>query len=290
VTRSAVTRVPRRLGARKRPRRGARALRNTAAAALVALAALAGATASLADGDPASDYLVTQNLFLAYTPPSASAESALEQASQEVYAHGNRIKVALIYTEQDLGSVPSLFGQPTNYAKFLSIEISYWYQGPLLVVMPSGFGFYNGGSSTAAAEQLLGTIPLDGSSPDGLAQAATGALTALESAGDLSSTDVLAPLVTADPAVAKRGRPASLRFTVYDNSGRASATIRIFSGRSLLATLTSPSAYAVGTRSAAVDWLVPIKLPSRQLRFCVVATDPSGNRSKPSCAPFLRIS
>jgi hypothetical protein len=277
------------LEARKRLTRGARVLRVVGTAAVVALA-LSAATSAWADGDPASDYLITQNLYLPYMAPSASATATLEQASQDIYAHGNRVKVALIYSVQDLGSVPSLFGQPASYAEFLSIEISYWYKGPLLVVMPSGFGFYDGGRSIAAAQQLLATIPLDGSSPDGLAQSATAALAALESAGDLVSPDVLPPSVNADPAVAKRGRPANLRFEVYDDSGRTTAIVTVFSGRALLATLTSPSGFAVGTRSVAVRWLVPDKLASTQLRFCVVATDPTGNRSKMSCAPFLRIS
>ena len=47
--------------------------------------------------------------------------------------------------------------------------------------------------------------------------------------------------------------------------------------------------FGIGTRNVAVHWLVPAKLRSRQLRFCVVATDPTGNRSKPACAPFLRV-
>jgi hypothetical protein len=38
-----------------------------------------------------------------------------------------------------------------------------------------------------------------------------------------------------------------------------------------------------------VTWQVPKRLTSRKLRFCVVASDPSGNRSAPTCAPFLRV-
>jgi hypothetical protein len=30
-------------------------------------------------------------------------------------------------------------------------------------------------------------------------------------------------------------------------------------------------------------------LQSRRLRFCVVASDPAGNRSVPARAPFLRV-
>jgi hypothetical protein len=47
--------------------------------------------------------------------------------------------------------------------------------------------------------------------------------------------------------------------------------------------------FAIGTRKAGVSWRVPVKLVSRQLRYCVVAVDPAGNRSAPACAPFLRV-
>jgi hypothetical protein len=47
--------------------------------------------------------------------------------------------------------------------------------------------------------------------------------------------------------------------------------------------------FRIGTRHASVMWHVPTRLRSRLLRFCVVASDPSGNRSAPACAPFLRV-
>jgi hypothetical protein len=45
----------------------------------------------------------------------------------------------------------------------------------------------------------------------------------------------------------------------------------------------------IGTRTVRVRWLVPSTLQSRRLRFCVIASDPAGNRSKPTCAAFLRV-
>ena len=118
--------------------------------------------------------------------------------------------------------------------RFLGIELGLWYIGPLLVVMPAGFGVYDGGRSTAAEEQVLQSIPISAGSPDDLARSATAALQDLAAAGALSSPDIRAPLVTAHPASATRGKPATLR-------------------------------------------------------FCVVASDPAGNRSTPACAPFLRV-
>jgi len=273
-------------------RRGgaAGARRALAALAVIATGAALSAPVVRADGDPASDYLLLQNVYLPVQAPSQAASAALEQAADEVYAHGDRVKVALIYTADDLGAIPSLYGEPDEYAHYLGVELGLWYLGPLLVVMPAGFGVYDGGRSTAAEEQVLRSVPLSAASPDELTRSATVALQRLEAAGALHSPDIRAPLVTAYPATATRGKPATLRFDLFDDSGRSKAVVRIYENGSPIATLSSPMAFEIGTRKAAVRWPVPHKLRSRQLRFCVVATDRSGNRSKPVCAPFLRVS
>ena len=263
--------------------------RALAALAAVAAGAALSAPAARADGDPASDYLLLQNVYLPVQAPSQAAGAALEQAADAVYARGDRVKVALIYTVDDLGAIPSLYGKPDAYAHFLGVELGLWYLGPLLVVMPAGFGVYDGGRSTAAEEQVLRSVPLSAASPEELTRSATVALQRLEAAGALHSTDIRAPLVTAHPATATRGKPAALHFDLFDDSGRSRAIVRIYENGRLIATLSSPMAFAIGTRSAAVRWPVPKKLRSRQLRFCVVATDPAGNRSERACAPFLRI-
>ena len=128
----------------------ARVGRTFAATLLVAVGTAVSAAASLADGDPASDYLLTQNVSFPYQSPSPAVSAELGRAVDDVYLHGNRVKIALIYTVDDLGAIPSLFGNPTDYARFLGIELGLWYVGPLLVVMPAGFGIYDGGRSTAA--------------------------------------------------------------------------------------------------------------------------------------------
>jgi hypothetical protein len=250
---------------------------------------LVSVPAARADGDPASDYLVTENVFFPMEAPSQAASTALEQAADDVYAHGDRVKVAVIYAVDDLGSIPSLFGDPEGYARFLGTELTYWYGGPLLVAMPAGFGIYDDGRSTAAAEQALRSVTLVAESPDDLTSSATAAVQRLEAAGALDSPDTNPPLVTAYPATAKRGTAATLRFDVFDDSGRCRATVDVYEAGALVATLHSPMAFAVGTRRVTVRWPVPEKLRSRQLRFCVTASDPSGNRSKPDCATFLRV-
>ena len=257
-------------------------------AGVVAVAAV-GASISHADGDPASDELLEQSVFFPYNTPSRSAELALQQAVGGVYADGRRIKVAVIFDQTDLGAIPSLFGHPSDYAHFLGIELGLWYVGPLLVVMPAGFGIYDGGRSTTPEETVLQSLRVDPSSPDGLTQSATTAVQHLAAASALDSPDIRAPLVTAYPASAKRGRPATLRFDVFDDSGRSRAIVRVYESRALVGTLATPMQFQIGTRHADVRWQVPKRLRSRRLRFCVVASDPAGNRSAPACAPFLRV-
>jgi hypothetical protein len=257
---------------------------------VAASAAVSISTGARADGDPASDVLLLRNVFLPYEAPSPSVAGGLEQAVDGVYLHGNRVKVAVVYSRDDLGAIPSLFGQPSQYAQFLGIELGLWYVGPLLVVMPSGIGIYDGGRPTSAEQQVLRSVSVAAGSPDDLVRTAAAAVLRLAAANALDSPDVRAPLVTAYPATAIRGKTARLHFDLFDDSGRARGLVRIYENGALVATRTVPSVLQIGTRHAQVHWPVPLHLRSRQLRFCVVAMDPAGNRSKPGCAPFLRVS
>ena len=264
-------------------------VRRALALAAVAAAAALVVPVSRADGDPASDTLLEQSVFFPYHEPSHSATVVLQQIIGGVYAHGRRIKVALIYDQTDLGAIPSLFGHPTDYAQFLGTELGLWYVGPVLVVMPAGFGIYDGGRSTAADETVVRSIHVDASSSDGLTRSAATAVQQLAASSALDSPDIRAPLVTSHPASARRGRPATLRFDVFDDSGRSSAVVRVYENGAPVATLASRMEFQVGTRHAHVTWQVPQRLRGRGLRFCVVASDPSGNRSPQACAPFLRV-
>jgi hypothetical protein len=257
--------------------------------ALAVVVACLTAGAARADGDPASDTLLLQNVFFPYSSPTRAAQTALQSAVADVYAHGDRVKVALIYDPTDLGSVGSLFGKPADYAHFLGIELGLWYVGPVLVAMPAGFGVYDGGRSTAAEDGVLRPLHVDAASPDDLARSAAAAVQRLAAADALASSDIRTPLVTANPAFAQRGKETTLRFGVFDDSGRSRAVVRIYANRLLLATIPSPMRFAIGTRKVGVNWHVPVKLASRQLRYCVVAVDPAGNRSAATCAPFLRV-
>ncbi len=128
-----------------------------AATSAAAVMLLVGALAShaLADGDPASDVLATQTLFLPWDANVPIAQRAQLGGLLQTARHdGFPIRVALIATESDLGSLTALWRQPRQYAQFLAQELSLLYKGALLIVMPNGFGlagFYRPSASLQAA-------------------------------------------------------------------------------------------------------------------------------------------
>jgi hypothetical protein len=136
------------------------AQRTTLIVVLATFAAGAGSPAAYADGDPASDVLAQQSLFLpqdAGVPPGQQAQLAtlLKKAAQAGYD----IRVAVIASPNDLGSVTALWRQPQRYAAFLGEELSLIYRGPLLVVMPNGLGLNQQGRSQAAQQSALAHLP-----------------------------------------------------------------------------------------------------------------------------------
>ena len=121
--------------------RSLRAARSVPALAAVAMLMLVAAPPASADGDPASDVLAQQSLFLpqdAGLSPRRQAE--LAGLVQEASRSGYPIKVAVVASVTDLGSVTALWNQPQLYARFLGQELSLVYRGPLVVVMPTGIG------------------------------------------------------------------------------------------------------------------------------------------------------
>jgi hypothetical protein len=105
-----------------------------------------------ADGDPASDVLATQPLFLPQDGGlTVRQEAELGALVTAARTDGYPLRVALIASPTDLGSVTELWRQPENYAHFLGQELSLVYRGTLLVVMPDGFGLYGRGASAGGA-------------------------------------------------------------------------------------------------------------------------------------------
>jgi hypothetical protein len=141
------------------------------------LAALLAPAAARAAGDPASDYLLTQAVFtpIDVTLPPASVEQ-LAEIQRDAKAKGYEVRVALIATRYDLGAVPTLFEKPQVYARFLWQEIRFVYHGPLLVVMPNGYGYWEQGGKVT-----MPRLPPPSSHTD-LAAAAVPAVQALAKA------------------------------------------------------------------------------------------------------------
>jgi hypothetical protein len=107
-----------------------------AATALTAL--LAAPAPAAADGDPASDVLLQQDVFFPYDPPTSDgAARAVLELTRRTRKDGWPIKVAIVASAGDLGAVANLFNFPDRYAALLSREIGG--DSRLLVVTPRVF-------------------------------------------------------------------------------------------------------------------------------------------------------
>ena len=148
-----------------------RPARRTALALLCACLALAAvAPPVLADADPASDYLITQDAFFPYSSPvSKPLADQLSGLLKSAKKDKLPIKVALIAHPTDLGGVTNAFGRPQAYARFLGQEISFNKAQPLLVLMPAGYGV--SGLPAKASEAVKG-LPAPGDTGDSLVRRA----------------------------------------------------------------------------------------------------------------------
>lgn len=252
---------------------------------VVVVVALAGhGGIALADGDPASDSLVGADVALPFPTPSAQIVAPLRAHVESVYAAGYWIKVAVIASSSDLGSVPSFLGHPTEYAHFLGVELSTLYVGPLLIVMPGGFGIYDGGGSTAAAQRILAGIHVTGTQADDLTRAATTAVTVLLKAGTLKSKDRQAPIVYPAPSPGRRGQPMKLAYQVIENSERSSVVVKVLAGSLRIASFQIPPRRVTPQTTYSVTWQVPKTLPAGPYTLCVSGRDASGNQGRRTCA------
>jgi hypothetical protein len=150
-------------------------------AAALTLSVLLVPTTAFADGDPASDVLLGENVFYPYQPAvSPGLTHTLDQETAAAAKAGFPIKVALIASPVDLGVIPSVFGKPQQYANFLDQEISFQTKQLLLVVMPAGFGTQ--GLPPAAVAIVSSLKPPASGQSDALAQAAIAAVPKLAAA------------------------------------------------------------------------------------------------------------
>jgi hypothetical protein len=131
-------------------------------AAVVLIAAAFLPAAAQADADPASDVLLSQDVFFPFFggQPSKNSEQYLADVVAAANKSGYDIKVAAIGSREDLGGVFSLYGKPKQYAPFLGRELAFLYKGRLLTSMPDGFGFYWQGQDTARERRILASAPV----------------------------------------------------------------------------------------------------------------------------------
>lgn len=157
--------------------------------ALLMLALLLSPAVARADGDPASDVLLGQDLFLPYAPNTVSPAlvAALKTTQKRATEKGFPVKVALIADVRDLGSAGQLLTQPQAYANLLTQEISLnvthgsAVEAPrVLTVQPAGIGGNNLGDN--AGDALDGVAPGDNPAPDELARTAAVAVAKLAEA------------------------------------------------------------------------------------------------------------
>jgi hypothetical protein len=157
-------------------------------AVLVALAALLAAPAARADGDPASDYLIGQKVFFPYDlKVSPAAQQQLVSLVDEANRAGFKIRVAMIWSSYDLGSITGLWRKPQTYARFLAAELRYIYRDRLLVVMPNGFGFNRPGQTGGKEYATLSKLDIK-PGPTGFIEATRTAVQRLAAASGVKLT------------------------------------------------------------------------------------------------------
>lgn len=167
-------------------------------AILVALLLAAVPAAARADGDPASDVLVTQNLFLpADAGASAKQEAQLEGVLNAAAHAGYPVRVALVSSPSDLGSITALWRQPVSYAAFLGQELSLAYRGRVLVAMPTGYGLYRAGPLLSGERTALAGVRAPGSGP----ALAAGAVSVIERLAGAAGHPFTAAAVSSGPSL-----------------------------------------------------------------------------------------
>jgi Divergent InlB B-repeat domain len=92
------------------------------------------------------------------------------------------------------------------------------------------------------------------------------------------------PRIRTIGGVAKRGGTARLRFRVFDNSGESREVLTIMNGRSTIGRVAVPLAEVVYRQIYTASWRVPRGTAKGRHRYCGVAADKAGNRSKRSCS------
>jgi hypothetical protein len=154
----------------------------------VLLAALLATPSARADGDPASDYLISQKVFFPYDlKVSPAAQQQIAALVDEANRAGFKIRVAMIWSSYDLGAITGLWRRPQTYARFLGAELKYVYRDRLLIVMPNGFGFNHPGHAATKEYATLSKIAIQ-PGPTGFVDATRTAVQRLAAASGVKLT------------------------------------------------------------------------------------------------------
>jgi hypothetical protein len=150
---------------------------------LVAVVLLCTPAAARANGDPASDYLLLQSIFL---PFNAKVDhDVTERLTKTITEAGKAdfpIKVAVIGSRYDLGTAFSLYNKAQRYSEFLGLELSFQYRDRLLVVMPNGYGYSINGKPNPAGIEVVAKLPPPGKDATKQVEGATVAIRRLAAA------------------------------------------------------------------------------------------------------------
>jgi hypothetical protein len=136
-----------------------------------------------ANGDPASDYLLLQSIFLPFNAKvDHDVTERLANTITEASKSNFRIKVAVIGSRYDLGTAFSLYNKAQRYSEFLGLELSFQYRDRLLVVMPNGYGYSINGKPSPAGIEVVEKLPPPGKDPAKQIEGATVAIRRLAAA------------------------------------------------------------------------------------------------------------
>ena len=136
-----------------------------------------------ANGDPASDYLLVQSVFLPFNAKvDPKATKQLADTIRAANTAGYKIRVAVIGSRYDLGMAFSLYNKAQKYAEFLGLELSFQYRDHLLVVMPNGYGSSIDGKPDAKGIAVVKKLPPPGKDATRQVEGATAAIRKLAAA------------------------------------------------------------------------------------------------------------
>jgi cytochrome oxidase Cu insertion factor (SCO1/SenC/PrrC family)/thiol-disulfide isomerase/thioredoxin len=241
---------------------------------LLSVALMAGVLTSVAraDGDPGSDVLVYQDLFAGSDAGlSVQQQVQLGDLLKAAAREGFPVRVAIIASPFDLGSVTELWRQPREYARFLGIELSLAYKQRLLVVMPSGFGFNWPGHSAAPGYRALGGIRI-GAGGTGLFDATAAAVGKLALAGGVKLPSVA-------PSAAGSAGPSSGEASAAGQPAPKSGVDDVLGIVALALVAIAGVAFGVRTLVRRRGWSVPrlslrgrLRLPAVRLGLATAAT------------------